>query len=384
MDGVNLVAQFSWLFGGLVRANGESGEAWMNSGWKALNMAPLRIAVVVGAAMTLTACISYPSEPRYSTRPTQPAGPAAAPANPYGAAGQPYLAPPAYESPPPATAPVVAIEGGALPSTSPASSAATDPYPAPSTAPVGPVTPGAAYVIQQGDTISGVGRRFQTPVQLLIDLNGLGPRGTISSGQSVILPDSAVDTGRDPYATGPSPTGVYVPDDGAAPPPPPPPSGNAALPAQTRPVVPPPPAVSTTPAAPPIAGGPIALQWPVRGDIVRRFGPAGMGERNNGVNIGASAGAQVNAAAAGRVAYVGDDLVGQGLTVLIVHASGWRTVYGHLGSATVRDGDDVRQGQQVGTVGLTAGDGRPSIHFETRHMQGDDPVAVDPLTVLPR
>ena len=90
------------------------------------------------------------------------------------------------------------------------------------------------------------------------------------------------------------------------------------------------------------------------------------------------------ATAAGRVAYVGDDLVGQGLTVLIVHASGWRTVYGHLGSATVKDGDDVRQGQQVGTVGLTAGDGRPSIHFETRHMQGDDPVAIDPLTVLPR
>ncbi len=84
------------------------------------------------------------------------------------------------------------------------------------------------------------------------------------------------------------------------------------------------------------------------------------------------------------MAYVGSDLVGQGLTVLVVHANGWRTVYGHLGSATVKDGDDVRAGQQVGTVGLTAGDGRPSIHFETRQMRGDDPVAVDPLTVLPR
>jgi septal ring factor EnvC (AmiA/AmiB activator) len=124
--------------------------------------------------------------------------------------------------------------------------------------------------------------------------------------------------------------------------------------------------------------------WPVRGDILRRFGPVGMGERNNGINIGASAGASVVASAGGRVAYVGDDLVGQGLTVLVVHNGGWRTVYGHLGSATVKDGDDVRAGQQIGTVGLTAGDGRPSIHFETRQMRGDDPVAVDPLTVLPR
>ena len=44
----------------------------------------------------------------------------------------------------------------------------------------------------------------------------------------------------------------------------------------------------------------------------------------------------------------------------------------------------VRAGQAIGTVGLTAGDGRPSIHFETRQMRGDDPVAVDPISVLPR
>ncbi|MBU2040990.1 MAG: peptidoglycan DD-metalloendopeptidase family protein, partial [Alphaproteobacteria bacterium] len=136
-------------------------------------------------------------------------------------------------------------------------------------------------------------------------------------------------------------------------------------------------------AAPPVAST-AGLDWPVRGDILRRFGPVGLGERNNGVNIGAPQGEEVRAAAAGRVGYVGDDLAGQGLTVLIVHRDGWRSVYGHLGSATVRDGDDIRAGQQIGTVGNTAGDGRPSIHFETWRMRGDQPVAVDPLTVLPR
>jgi murein DD-endopeptidase MepM/ murein hydrolase activator NlpD len=122
----------------------------------------------------------------------------------------------------------------------------------------------------------------------------------------------------------------------------------------------------------------------VRGDILRRFGPVGLGERNNGINIGAPAGAEVRASAAGRVGYVGDDLAGQGLTVLVVHRGGWRTVYGHLGSATVRDGDDVRAGQSIGTVGLTAGDGRPSIHYEVWRMRGDEPSAIDPLTLLPR
>jgi len=357
----------------------------------------LTAVLLMGGALATTACASYPTEPRYSTRPMTGYGTGATPNQP----GYPApVEPPPYEAPPPATVPYESIEGGALPP--PSSSSATTgnlnggnyppppayqpPYspppaptyaPPPSNAPVS-VSAGAAYTIQSGDTISGVGRRFQTPVQILIDLNGLGPRGAITVGQAIILPDSAVDTGPDPYATGPAPRGVMVPENGIAPPPPPPPSGNPAAPPPSRQ-----PASSGQVGSAPV-GSSVALQWPVRGDILRRFGPVGMGERNNGINIGASAGASVVASADGRVAYVGDDLVGQGLTVLIVHRDGWRTVYGHLGSATVDDGADVRAGQQIGTVGLTAGDGRPSIHYETRRMQGDEPVAIDPLTVLPR
>ncbi len=348
----------------------------------------MRAAAIAFAGMAATACASYPEAPRYSTRPMEGYGASGVrPADPYGAQPQP----PVYEAPPPMTAPTERIEGGALP---PPSSSSSDTYPPPAYNPpaytppatspsyVTPRAPmsvnaGAAYVIQPGDTISGVGRRFQTPVQNLIDLNGLGPRGAITVGQSIILPDSALDTGPDPYATGPAPVGVMVPENGVIPPPPPPPSGNPAAPPPPRQ----PDATGSTGVAP---AGATSLQWPVRGEVLRRFGPVGLGERNNGINIGAAAGAPVNAAAGGRVAYVGDDIIGQGLTVLIIHRDGWRTVYGHLGSATVDDGADVRAGQQIGTVGLTAGDGRPSIHFETRRMQGDEPVAIDPLTVLPR
>ncbi|CAN5400142.1 hypothetical protein BH09PSE1_BH09PSE1_10590 [soil metagenome] len=377
-----------------------------------------RALIIAGGALTVTACASYPTEPRYSIRADQPA-PASTwnqPTQPQPVyPGQPgaYPAPVVNEAPPPSTAPIGEIEGGALPSASitsglnggpvrsglpapvvtspnyPSTNPAPAPYSSPTYNPPSTVAPtpvggSVAYVIQPGDTLSGVGRRFQTPVQTLIDLNTLGPRGAISSGQRIVLPDAAVDTGTDPYATGPAPIGVVVPRGGAVPPPPTPPSGNQSLPpARPAPIVPAPSIpVPVTPA--PSVPNTIGLQWPVRGDIVRPFGPVGMGERNNGINIGASAGAAVSAAAAGRVAYVGDALVGQGLTVLIVHRDGWRTVYGHLGSATVEDGADVRAGQQIGTVGLTAGDGRPSIHFETRRMQGDNPVAVDPVTVLPR
>jgi len=345
----------------------------------------IRILTVLGAAATMAACATYPAEPRYSTRADAAPPPSRAPAWPAAPvpSGEGVRGPtsPANEAPPPRTAPVGSIEGGALgapintgprPAAGPASEGFTAPPPPARSG--GAVMAGAAYEIQPGDTISGIGRRFQTPVQILIDLNGLGPRAAISPGQRIILPDSAVDIGGDPYATGPSPAGVYVPEAGTPPPPPPPPpSGNAATPR---------PPVDDGGSAPVAAT--VALDWPVRGDILRRFGPVGMGERNNGINIGAPRGSEVRAAAAGRVGYVGDDLAGQGLTVLIVHRDGWRTVYGHLGSATVRDGDDIRAGQQIGTVGETAGDGRPSVHFETWRMRSDQPVAIDPLTVLPR
>jgi len=342
----------------------------------------LRVLIVAGGMLALAACTTagprysiyadaapppsrapYPTSPAYPTYPTAPAPSGEGvrgPSNPYN------------EPAPYATAPVATIEGGALdapvyvprpgqPAAGPADGGFTSPPP-----PRGGTTvAGASYVIQPGDTISGIGRRFQTPVQSLIDLNSLGPRAAITPGQRLTLPESAVDIGGDPYATGPSPSGVYVPNPGSVPPPPPPPSGNVALPP-----------VSTT--------ADVSLDWPVRGDILRRFGPVGMGERNNGINIGASAGREVGASAAGQVAYVGDDLAGQGLTILVAHPGGWRTAYGHLGSATVRQGDQVRAGQQIGTVGTTAGDGRPSIHFETWRMRGDEPIAIDPLTVLPR
>ena len=351
-----------------------------------------RAALALGALMTLAACSSYPDAPRYPIYAGPPPPPSRAPAYPTTPApsGEGVRGPtdPATEAPPPSGAPAAEIEGGALdapvstgPGRAPAAGPASEGFaaPPPPAAAVAAVA-GASYVIQPGDTISGIGRRFQTPVQVLIDLNGLGPRADISPGQRLVLPRGAVDIGGDPYATGPSPEGMSTPE-GVPPPPPPPPPLPTAAPTPVPPAREP--AATAAPIAPPAASG-VVIDWPVRGEIVRRFGPVGLGERNNGINIAAPEGAEVRAAAAGRVGYVGDDLAGQGLTVLIVHREGWRTVYGHLGSETVQDGQDVQAGQVIGTVGTTAGDGRPSMHFETWRMQGDEPNAVDPLSVLPR
>ncbi len=377
------------------------------------------ITVLGIGGLVLAACSSYPAEPRYSIYADQRPSPAGPP--PEGMYGAPVSTAPSSYAPPVATyedgtvvpptpvtpeaaepvrAPTDAIQGGALdgptnatvpdaaapaevspnsPTASPAAVAAdaasaTTASPRPAAAPAA-ATGRVAYEIQPGDTVAGVGRRFQVPVQVLVDLNNLGPRAAITSGQRIRLPDNAVDTGSEAHASGPSPVGVVVAENGNAPPPPPPPSGNRAMPSRE-------PAATARPAA--TANGAIRMAWPLRGDILRRFGPVGLGERNNGINIAGEEGGEVRASAAGTVRYVGDDIGGQGLTVLISHRDGWRTVYSHLGRASVRDGQRVDAGQVIGTVGTTAGDGRPSIHFETWRVQGDTPSAVDPVSVLPR
>lgn len=326
-----------------------------------------RVLMIAGAAALLSACASYPSEPRYSTRPMP-------------LPGSMETAPPvAHEPAPPAAAPYDPIDSSPLPPAGVQPPPQTGPDYLPDIRPgqttPAPFAPGVAYVIQPGDTISGVSRRFGAPLQALIHLNGLGPEAAIVAGRSLILPDTAVDAGPDPYATGPSPRGVLVPDNGSPPPPPPPSS-----PPATPPSSPPP---ATTPPATQ-ASGQGMFQWPVRGQIVRPFGQVGVSERNNGIHIAAAAASPVRAAAGGRVGYVGADQPGLGLTVVIVHRDGWRTVYAHLGEADVGPNQDVTQGQQIGTVGLTAGDGRPSVVFEIRQMRDGQPTPVDPVSVLPR
>lgn len=126
--------------------------------------------------------------------------------------------------------------------------------------------------------------------------------------------------------------------------------------------------------------------WPVTGQILSAFGPKAGGQRNDGLNIGATAGTPVRAAASGKVVYSGGDVPGFGVTVLIQHENGWVTVYGHLAEAEVRMQQRVVAGQQIGAVGMTGGVPTPQLHFEIRYSPSPKykAKAIDPGLVLPR
>ena len=114
-----------------------------------------------------------------------------------------------------------------------------------------------------------------------------------------------------------------------------------------------------------------ALDWPVRGNVVGRFGPEthpkwGTTTMNNGIDIEAPMGAAVRAVARGRVEYTSDDYAGYGEIVILNHGDGYYTLYAHLSDILVAQGAAVESGQTIGRVGDTGSLKGTVLHFEVR------------------
>ncbi len=291
----------------------------------------------------------------------------------------------------------------------------------------GPRSKAKAYVVGQGDTMYAISRRFNVTAAALADANDLKVGASIRSGQKLILPKGYKDGGAirrtvaaptpAPYVppyTPPAPR-PYVPPAPApytppAPVPYTPPTPapyvppRAAAPAPA-PVTPPTSYPRPTPVTPPatrpaiidstqppsdadvIAAGRGRFNWPVKGETIGTFGPNGAGgQRSDGLNIRATAGEPVRAAAAGEVVYAGDQVPEFGNLVLVKHADGWVTAYAHLGRADVKMRQTVTQGQQIGVVGMSGGVAEPQLHFEVRYAPSpkDKARPINPSLVLPR
>ena len=66
--------------------------------------------------------------------------------------------------------------------------------------------------------------------------------------------------------------------------------------------------------------------------------------------------------------------------MIVNHGSNLSTVYAHLGTTAVNEGDAVRSGTLLGTVGNTGTSNEYSLHFEVRYGGS----AKDPLRYLRR
>ncbi|MBE7637675.1 peptidoglycan DD-metalloendopeptidase family protein [Sneathiella sp. P13V-1] len=116
---------------------------------------------------------------------------------------------------------------------------------------------------------------------------------------------------------------------------------------------------------PPARAGKI-FGWPAQGPLLSSFGKKDSGLQNDGINIKLNPGTPIHAAENGIVSYVGNEMRSFGNLVLISHADGYVTTYGHLGEAWVKKGDQVLKGDVIGVAGATGDVDRAQLHFEIR------------------
>lgn len=103
---------------------------------------------------------------------------------------------------------------------------------------------------------------------------------------------------------------------------------------------------------------------PVSGVLTSRYGKR-WGTTHTGIDIGASTGTSVKAAASGTVTFAG--WKGQlGNLVVISHGNGIQTYYGHCSKILVKAGQKVSAGDIISKVGSTGRSTGPHLHFEIR------------------
>lgn len=116
------------------------------------------------------------------------------------------------------------------------------------------------------------------------------------------------------------------------------------------------------------------LPWPVKGELMQKFGSAREEGKLDGVIIAADEGTEIHSITDGKVVYA-DWMRGYGLIIIVDHGKGYISLYAFNQSLYKKVGDVVNSGDVIASVGLSGGHDRASLYFGIR-KKGK---AVDPI-----
>ncbi len=205
---------------------------------------------------------------------------------------------------------------------------------------------GSVYTVKRGDTLYRISRTTGTSVKELARLNGISPPYTIEVGQKLKLGGAKSSSStRKSTAKSTTKTASVTP--------------SSAVPKSSWPPV-----------------GQRCWLWPTTGKVIMPYSTADGG--NKGIDISAPRGTPIYAAGAGKVVYVGNQLRGYGNLIMIKHSEDYITAYAHNDTMLVNNGQSVKAGQKIATMGSTDA-ASVRLHFQIRYRA----TAIDPLRYLP-
>jgi len=240
----------------------------------------------------------------------------------------------------------------------PAAAAAFEPErgPAGARSRAGAPSGGVVHVVARGETLWRIARTYGVEPAALMERNGISDPRAVAVGTELFVPGAervlevpAAEVATSTSTSTPTPTSTST-------------STSTSTPTSTS--------TRSTASRP-------RLVWPLKGVLYGRYGLRS-GQRHDGIDIAAPEGTPVGAAADGKVIFAGKQ-AGYGALVVLRHDGGLVTLYAHNARVLVKQGQHVREGQPIATVGQTGKTTGPHLHFEVR--EGTRPR--DPLRFLP-
>lgn len=188
---------------------------------------------------------------------------------------------------------------------------------------------GVSYTTKKGDTLKSVAKKYSADTTEIAQFNGLDASAPLAVGSTIIIPGAEVT----PPASSPKSTS------------------------------------SKASSSEPYLGGSGYTQTGYyTNPIPRALLTQGI-HGWNAVDLGASRGTPIHAAAAGTIIIARNNDAwngGYGNYVVITHGNDTQTLYAHMTQTTVSSGQSVSAGQIIGYVGSTGESTGPHLHFEVR------------------